>query len=61
MKQYYVLMSNSRQELISMVEQHLREGWKLQGGISASQGPMAFSSTLFAQAVIKEATDDRDS
>lgn len=51
---YYVITAPSKTELVEMVEQHLSEGWHLVGGVSVSQGPMAFSSTLYAQAVTKQ-------
>jgi hypothetical protein len=52
---YSVISKNNLPELISVVDQHIANGWKLAGGICAVQEKeynTPYSYTLFMRAVI---------
>ena len=60
---YRVLSSSCALSLESNVSMHIKEGWKLQSGVSVSHSKSQYHRPIFAQAVykdldIKENTND---
>ena len=46
--------NNARDKLTTKVEEALNEGWKLQGGVSATKSALGHNWYILFQAMIKE-------
>lgn len=53
--QYMVVTGDTAGELVRRVNEHLAQGWKLQGGVSVGKGmDQGYDREVYAQALIKE-------
>lgn len=52
MKEYTILESTSLSHLIYQVNNHMKEGWELQGGVSTGKANR-LNNNIFLQAMIR--------